>query len=139
MVGTTSGVMAGLILSAFFGIRDAASATQQRSGQVDFFRQLIVDGRRQICVETESIEVAGNVISKEELRRSRIRAFLDKTDSALEGLASRLTYDEIERFRAARQYSEIGLSHNVVFGDDFCSFIFSKIEAVEWLGIESPE
>ena len=131
-----SGVVVGLVLAGFFWLKDRHKAYKERSEQITYISELLMDYRKKILNATDVPHPKGKeTISVHQVRKIFYNKLKGRLDSAISGRASRLTYDEIESVRRIffEGYNEV-LSDRL-FPEEIYVKIFDSAKSLEWLNV----
>ena len=142
-VGTTIGVASGVILALFSWMRERMSSVFERRDQIRYIREVLVNSRDKILGATDisgsSIGAPVSRLAESDLQKAYFEDMNRQLEAALDGRATRLTFDEINAVRTLTVRGLTYLFPSVALNDKGYRPIFKQLEDLEWLKLPRRE
>ena len=127
-LGVVIGVTVGLVLAASAAIFDHWSRANERREQITFFAEL-ANKMQEVCDNTAALKTGQVYKSADQMRHFHFRNHARHLQHALEGRATRLTFDEIYEVENVHSYINLVLNKlGSSLSEDACSELMSSLE-----------
>lgn len=133
-VGVVIGITVGLVLAVSAAIYDTWTHANERREQLAFFHE-IAEKMLEVCNDTEELKTKQVERSADQMRHFHLRNHARHLRSALDGRATRLTFDEIYEVDEVHYYIKMVLDQTgLSFSKGACLELVSALKNTSLLG-----